>query len=128
MELEYEIKFILTFVVMVLLLSILLGNANQVGAFNSITSVSSDPTADYNLSYNLTNITFSQFEEKFKPQNCQNLGQIPILSDMGCLALIMLWLSGLKGMTSDLMWFNYIWVIPLSIIVSVLIARFFRGN
>jgi len=126
--LEYEIKFILTFVVMVLFLSILLGNANQVGAFNSIISPTTDYSANYSLDYNLTNVTFSQYEDQLKPPDCENLGQIPILSDVGCLALILIWLSGFKGMASDFMWFNYIWIIPLSIIVSIMIARFIRGN
>lgn len=112
---------------MVLFLTIVLGNAKQVGAFDQA-ALTTDPTFNYNLSYNLTNITFFENPDKFKPPTCENLGQIPILSDMGCVGLLLIWLSGLKGITTDFMWFNYIWIIPLSIIVSFAVVRFLRGN
>lgn len=124
---EFEEQTIVTFVIMVLFLTIVLGNAKQVGAFDQA-ALTTDPTFNYNLSYNLTNITFFENPDKFKPPTCENLGQIPILSDMGCVGLLLIWLSGLKGITTDFMWFNYIWIIPLSIIVSFAVVRFLRGN
>lgn len=112
---------------MVLFLSVVLGNAQSSGAFDNPTIIS-DPTANFTISGNVSNISFTQNPEQFKPPTCDNLGEIPIISDVGCTLLLLLWLNGLSKMTTDWLWINYIWIIPLSIIITFVISKFIRGN
>jgi hypothetical protein len=115
-----------TFVVMVLFLSILVGNAKSYGAFDGV--VVGNPSYNYSISNNQSNITFIGDTEQLKPPVCTNLGQIPIVSDFGCMVLTLLWVNGITQMSSDFTWFNYIWIVPLSIGGAILVARMVRGN
>jgi len=88
-----------------------------------------DPTAKFsnNVAVNpaFTNITILQ-SSAFQPPICSNLGDIPILSDLGCMCAFVLWLTGLSKLTTEFVWLNYLILVPLGIICGFAIIRIIK--
>lgn len=123
-EFSYEAGSIIFTVVLFLLVGIVLKAAVADG-FIAATVPGEGFSNSVSVNPALTNITITQ-AETFTPPLCSNLGDVPLLSDLGCLGAFVFWLGGLPKLTTEFIWINYLILVPMSIAVAFAIARLIK--
>lgn len=126
MTFRFELKILMTYIMMISLLGVLFTSASSQGIFAD--SPSSTPDVNYTI-FN-SNWTIEK-QEAVNPPICKPVipdVNIPFLDDVGCFGATIGWINGIRGLQFNSIWLVILFGIPLAVVSIIMVVRILRGN
>lgn len=130
MSFRYELGVLLTYIMVLSVLSILFSMARVHGVVGEVVNSPSAQNMTVFVSNN-SNWSVSETNSQLIPPRCEPIftgTPIPILDDVGCLGVMISWLTGFREFTSSSVWFTILFIVPVIVVAFVMIVRMIRGN